>query len=173
RVDRPAVTRGPVDGDLEDVTHGPVHAQVAGEHTGGTFGRFQHDCAGAVPEEDACGAIGEIDQVMQLLGADNENRLVRAALDHVGADLEPVDEARASGVQVHRCGVPRLQVLLDHARRRRDDRVATAGGYEEEVDVLGGLAGGGEGTVTGNGRQLRGFHMADPPLLDPRPGGDP
>src|SRR5690606_18196187 len=98
---------------------------------------------------------------------------VAAAPDHVGGDFEPVDEAEAGGVYVHRSRLPGTQMLLHHAGRGRDDGVTTAGGDQEKVDVIGCLAGSGESTVACHGRQLGGLDMADPALLDTGPGGNP
>ncbi len=71
------------------------------------IGAFEHHGAGSVTEQDAGGAVREVEQMVQLLGTYEKNSPVGATADHVGADDQPVDKPGTCRVHIDRRSVPR------------------------------------------------------------------
>ena len=67
-------------------------------------GRADDRGAGAVGEDDRVRAVDRVDRVGELLRADDQHLLRRAAPDQVGGDAEAVAEPGAGGVEVERAG---------------------------------------------------------------------
>src|SRR6185437_883951 len=76
---------------------------------------LEQDCARAVAEEDAGGAVGVVDDGAHDVGADDENLFVRAGFDELGADLQGVGEAGAGGGEVKAPGAGGSELVLHEA----------------------------------------------------------
>src|SRR5207249_7935751 len=74
--------------------------------------------AGAVPEEDGGRAIPPVDVTRERVGTDQEHVPRPSGRERVVRQGEPVDEARAGGVQVEGRRAPRLEPRLDEAGGR-------------------------------------------------------
>ena len=98
-------------------------------------GRRQHDRAGAVAEEDAGRAVGVVDDARHHVGADDERVVVRAAGDHLHAGRQRVGEARTRRAEVESPGAGRADLVLQHARRARKDRIGRRRADDDEADV--------------------------------------
>ncbi len=69
------VSHGAVHRGLQDVIDGTVETQVGGEQPVLTVAGLEDHCPGPVTEEDTGGAIGEVHDVVELLGADEQHCL--------------------------------------------------------------------------------------------------
>ena len=83
----------------------PVRAEHGREQPALLIGRFQHDGAGAVAEEDAGGAVGVVDEAGEGVDADHQHALVEPGLDELAAGDEGVDETGAGRAEIERAGV--------------------------------------------------------------------
>src|SRR3954469_3774504 len=80
--------------------------------------RLEHDRAGAVPEQDAGGAVRPVEDAREGLGADDESALVRAGGEELVGGRNAVDEAGAHRLQIEGGAVVDAEPGL-YLRRRR------------------------------------------------------
>ena len=106
---------------------------------------FEQDGAGAVPEEDAGGAVGPVDDARHALDADHKGAAhgvarppgcVGGGHHALGGD-QPVDAAGAGGVEVEGHGVGQAKAGLDERRLARDEGIAGESHADDEVDACG------------------------------------
>ena len=139
------------------------------------FAGLEEDRAGAVAEDDAGGAVGVVDDAGHDVRADDENVLLHAGLDELGADLEGVREAGAGGGEIEAPGVGSAEFVLHEAggggkhhvwRHRRDD---------DDFDVRRGEAALGEAELCGFNGEIAGGDAGgdDVALADAGALGDP
>src|SRR5205823_5437176 len=121
----------------------------------GLVGGPQDDSAGGVAEDDggAASGGGVVHVDCERVGADQADGAVGPALDKVVGEVEAEDKAAAGAVEVEGPGVARAQDIGDQARRGRAGHVGRHGGADDEVQVGGRKAGGGEGCAQGLGGQ--------------------
>ena len=96
-----------------------------------------------------------------------------ATSDQGGAHRQPVHEARARGVDIHRAGTMRTEQLLDTGGRVRHLVVASAGSQNDEVELLGGQSSTGERPGGSDVSEIRNPDVADRALPDSRSLDDP
>src|SRR5690606_26754701 len=102
-------------------------------------------CAGAVSEEDAGASVGPVHDAGHGLRADDEGAPGLAGGDELARRAEGSEEAGAGGVHVERGGVQRADAVLDEGGDGGEHAVRGAGAGDDEVDVAGLDACGGEG----------------------------
>ena len=109
------------------------------------------------------------------LGADKQDVARQTALAVGAGGLQGEDEAAAGCFDVVPPGVDRADLLLDDAGGRREGHVGRDGRHEDEVHVLDGQSGVGQGGVGGQRTVVRRgrarFHQA--PFANTGPFDDP
>ena len=110
-----------------------VGMQLAREDAG-RVARLEHDRAGAVAEQHARGAILEVEDAREHLGADDERLARGARADHRVGHREGIHEARAHGLHVERGAAVHAELLLHQAGRGREHHVGRRRGHHDEVD---------------------------------------
>ena len=89
----------------------------------GSLAGLDHRRAGAVAEQHARLAVGEVEDAAEHLGADQQDGVGEPGLDERGGGRQPVGEPRARGVHVER-GAGHAELALDPHGRGRERRVA-------------------------------------------------
>ena len=102
--------------------------------------RRQHHGPGAVAEQHARRPVGIVDDARHHVGADDQRVVVRAARHHLHADGQRIGEARARGAEIEAPCLGRADLVLQHARRAREDGVRRRRADDDEADVRGGDA---------------------------------
>src|SRR6185369_2088646 len=92
------------------------------------LGRLEQNRAGTVTEDDAGRAVFVVDHGRIHVGADDENLLVGAAFDQLGAGGQSENEAGATGGEIETPGLGKIQLVLDEARRGRVHHIRGDGG---------------------------------------------
>ena len=114
-----------------------AHAGRSGSCSVRSVHRFQHHSARAITEEHAGGAVLEIQNAREHLGADHQRPARGAGADQRIGHGERVDKARAHGLHIEgRRAMGDAQLALQDGRRGRKHHVGRGGGHDDEVDVL-------------------------------------
>ena len=120
----------------EDVDMATIGMQVGGDDARRLAGR-QHHGAGAVAEQHAGGAISEVEDAREHLGADHQRVAGGAGADHRVGHRQAVDEARTHRLHVERrAAVGDAQLALHDAGRAGEDHVRRGRGDDDQPDVL-------------------------------------
>ena len=155
---------------LEQVLERAVGVHVPAQQRAGAVHRLDHHGARAVAHDDGDLAVVHVGDLREGLGS-HEQHGARTHGDQAGHGDQPVDEARARGVEIERAALHADPVL--HARRSaRDDAVRSGGGQHQVVDLGGGATGLGQRGLRGLDGQTRGG-AADVALADARALDDP
>jgi hypothetical protein len=99
--------------------------------------RLQHHCACAVAEQDAGGAIVEIENAREHFGPDHECAACAPGLDQRVGNRQRVDEAAAHGLHIEGRAARDAQLVLQDGRRGRKHHVGRRGGDDDQVHVAG------------------------------------
>ena len=136
---------------------------------------LDEDCAGAVAEEDAGGAVGVVDDGRHGVGADDEDFFVLARLDELATHLQGVDEAGAGGGDVESPGAFGAEAILHETGGGGEEHVGGDGADDDDFDIGGIDAALGEAEFGGFYSHVAGGHagLDDVPLLNADAGGDP
>ncbi len=147
-------------------TTGPMAALVGRADDGGT---------GAIGKDDARGAVGEVDPAGEPLGRDDQDVAGLAGLHRGRRRVQGVDESRAAGVHVVGAGRHDAEPVGELRSGSRNGRRHRARRGDDEVDVGGVDAGGGQRLAAGVlghvDDRLVGVGVA--PLGDAHPALDP
>lgn len=130
---------GTAAGNLEQVMQGAVRADVRGEDGAFPFfprGSLEHGCAGAVPEQDAGGAVLPVDDSGEFFCGDDERRFHLARAEELDRRLHGEQEAGARGGNVKGGGILGAQGVLDIAGGGRGERIRRNGGNDDQVNIL-------------------------------------
>ena len=109
--------------------------QVAGKDSR-PVGSFKNHGAGAITEQYTGGAVGEIEDAREHLGAEHQSLVRRTGLDHGIGDGECVDKAAANRLYIERSAAAGAQLVLQNTRRGREDHVRRGRGNDDEVDLF-------------------------------------
>ncbi len=136
---------------------------------------FEEDCARAVAEDDAGGAVLVIDDAAHHVRADDEDPIVGAGLDELRADGERVEKPAAGGGEIEAPGPRRAELVLDQAGGRGKHHVRGDGPDDDEIDVVRSDSPTVESLLGCRGGELRGARPGggDAPLPDPGARHDP
>ena len=116
----PGITRAPLGaggGGAQQVAGSPVGTHLERQQAGiglVVAGLNDHS-TGTISEQHAGRAIREIEVVGQLLGADHEDRIHRACLDHLIGSAESKDKSGACRIEIHGGGFGGAKNLSDFA----------------------------------------------------------
>ena len=138
-------------------------------------GGFEEDCAGAVAEEHAGGAVGVVDDGGHGVRADDEDFFLGAGLDELRAHLEGVDESGTGGGEVEAPGALGAEAILDEAGGGGEEHVGGDGADDDDFNFGGIDAAFGEAAAGGFDSHVAGGHagLDDVTLFDADAGGDP
>lgn len=99
-------------------------------------GRRQHHRPGAVSEQHAGRAIGEVDDARHHIGPDRERVLNRAGPDHLGGDRERVGKPGARRPEIESPRMDRAEFRLQIARGAGKDRVGRGRSDHDEANAI-------------------------------------
>ena len=136
---------------------------------------FKDDCAGAVAEEHASGAVLPIEDARERFGADDERTLAVPRAQEIVRRRERVSEARAHRLQVEGKTLGHAKRRLNGGCCRRERKVWRGGCEHDEIDIAGiearvvqGIARRGKGEIRGLFALRRNVARLDAgPLGDP------
>ena len=121
------------------------------------LGRFcKHRRARAVAEEHAGVAVLPVHDRRELFRADDQYRVVGAGHDELLRDLQSVNEARTSRLQIEARGTVGADLPLHQTGGRGKGHVRGDRGHDDEVDLFRGHAGtmhGAKGRLRAPGRK--------------------
>ena len=123
-------------GHREQIGLRTVRSHARREQTVRVRAVLQNGRARAVAEEHTGVAIFPIDDGGKLLRTNHQHRVVGVRIDELLADLNPVDETRASGLEIECGGAVRANLLLDETGRRGERHIGRDGGDDDEIDLL-------------------------------------
>jgi hypothetical protein len=143
------------------------------------LGRSEHDRTGAVAEQHAGRAIGVVENARHHVGTDDERVFDRTGGDELATDGERIGEGRTRGADVEAPGVRGADLVLQQARRAREEHVGRDRADDDELDVArrqagapDRLEGGLLGQIGGADAGIDDVALADPGALqDPLVGG--
>ena len=135
-----------------------VGVQVGSQDAGRVAG-LQHHGARAVAEQHAGGAVVEIEDAAEHLGADHQRLVRRAVGDQRVGHRQRVDEAAAHRLHVEHRATGNAQLVLHDGRGGRKHHVRRGGGNDDQVDVAGLQAGRLQRGLRRRHRQLAGRHI--------------
>ena len=101
------------------------------------FRRFEQNRPGSVSKQNTRRAVFGIHDRGHDVGADDQNLLVCARRDELGAGCEGVDEAGAGAGKVETPGVLCADLVLDKAGRGREEHVGCHRADDNEVQFRG------------------------------------
>ena len=94
-------------------------------------GRFQHDCRGAVAEQDAGRAIFPVEESAQSLAGNDEDAPGPARLNELARGREGVQKPGAGGVEIEGGGMVGAKIVLDQAGSGRNQLVRSGRGADD------------------------------------------
>ena len=124
---------------------------------------------GAVAEQDAGRAVRIVDDCRHLVGADDDDFAIRAALDELRRDGERINKAGACRLHVEAADIADIGHVADQIGGRGKDEVRRGGGADQQIDIAGRGAGLLQKTAHRLGAHMRGaepFALEDVAFLD-------
>ncbi len=110
--------------------------QVRGQHPALAGMPLKYDCAGAVSEENAGGAVLPIHEPGKGLRSYQENVLIGLRFYEGIGNRQSVDESRAGGIDVEGSRILCSELFLYHAAQVRHDHVRCGRRHEDQVQFL-------------------------------------
>ena len=109
--------------------------RVVEDPDGGVVRRREHGHPGAVAEQHARRPVGVVDDARHDVGPDRQHVAMRPEGHLLGSHRQREGEAGAGRAEIEAPGVGRPDLVLEHARGRREDRVGRRRAHDDEADV--------------------------------------
>ena len=113
-----------------------IRVEVAGQNAGGA-GRLQAHGTCAITKQHAGGAIIEIKQTAEDLGADHQRLGSGAGADHRVCHHQRIDKPTADRLDIECWAAGNPQFVLQDGRRRRKYHVRRGRGDDDQVNFVG------------------------------------
>ena len=151
-----------------------VGMEVAGQDARPVAG-FEHHGTRAVAEQNAGGAIGEIEQARKHFGPDHQGPVGRTALDHGIGHGQGVDEAAADRLDVERRAARGAQLVLQQRGGGGKHHVGRRRCHDDEIQIVGLQSCCRQGALRGFERQVAAADIGRSEMtrVDARPLHDP
>ena len=149
-----------------------AHMRAIGVKLGGQDARcvagFEHHGPGSIAKQHAGGAVLEVQDAGEHLGAHHQGLPRRARPNHGVSHGQPVHKARTDRLQVKRWTAGHPKLVLQDGGRRGEDHVGRGRGHDDQVDLRGLAPRGLQGVACSVKGEIAGVH----PIVDKVPGAD-